>query len=88
MGRRAGIAALMTTFLLSACSAAGSADNAAGAATPLPSGVTLTCTDRGQDSGYMGPLQNGKYIHYLCRDGKVTSWWLDDNDTTEDAPPG
>ena len=88
MGRRAGIAALVTTLLMTACSASSSPRDAAGASTPLPSGVTLTCTDRLQDSGYMGPLQNGKYVHYLCRDGKVTSWWLDENDTTEGSPPG
>lgn len=36
----------------------------------------------------MGPMEDGKYVHYLCQNGKVTSWWVDGNSRTEDAPQG
>ena len=30
----------------------------------------------------MGPLEDGRYVHYVCQNGKVTGWWVDDNSGT------
>lgn len=82
MRRRALIAALVITFLVGACSDTTSSTPAAQAhSSPLPSGLTLTC-NRYQSSGSMGPLEDGRYVHYVCQNGKVTSWWVDDNSGT------
>jgi hypothetical protein len=83
------MAATAIAFLLSACSD----PSPSGAApkstpTPLPSGLTLVCTDRYLSQRSEGPIANGKYVHFVCQDGKVTSWWIDDNNGTETAPPG
>ena len=88
MRRRADIAALVITFLVGACSDATSSTPAAQAhSSPLPSGLKLTCTDRYQSSWAMGPLEDGRYVHYVCQNGKVTSWWVDDNSGMEAVPP-
>ena len=88
MRLRASIATLVLTFLVGACSdSVNSTAPAQAHPTTLPSGLSLTCTDRYQSSQSMGPLQDGRYVHYLCRNGKVTSWWIDDNNGMEDAPP-
>jgi hypothetical protein len=88
MRRRADIAALVIPFLVGACSCtANSAPAAQAHSSPLP-GLTLTCTDRYQSSWSMGPIEDGQYVHYVCQNGKVTSWWVDDNRGTDDAPPG
>lgn len=87
MRRRADIAALVITFLLSACSDTTSSTPAQAHSSPLPSGLTLTCTDRYQSTWSMGPLEDGRYVHYVCQNGKVTSWWVDDNSGMEDVPP-
>jgi hypothetical protein len=88
MRRRADIAALVIAFLVGACSNTTSSTLAAQAhSSPLPSGLTLSCTDRYQSSWSMGPLEDGRYVHYLCQNGKVTSWWVDNNSGMEDVPP-
>ena len=88
MRRRAGIAALVITFLVGACSdTASSAPAAQAHSSPFPAGLTLTCTDRYQSTWSMGPVEDGQYVHYICQNGGVTSWWVDDNSGTEDAPP-
>jgi hypothetical protein len=85
----AAIAALAITFLVSACSDTGRSNPAAEVkSTPLPSGMSLTCTDRYLSDWSVGPVANGQYVHYVCQNGKVTSWWLDDNQSMESAPPG
>jgi len=55
--------------------------------TPLPSGLTLTCTDRYTSEQTMGPLADGTHVHFVCQNGKVTAWWIDHDDGTETAPP-
>jgi hypothetical protein len=55
--------------------------------TPLPSGLTLVCTDRYPSEQTMGPLADGTHVHFVCQNGKVTAWWIDHNDGTETAPP-
>lgn len=45
----------------------------------LANGAVVGCTDRYQTAGMMGPLENGKYLHYLCQNGRLTSWWVDEN---------
>ena len=55
--------------------------------TPLPSGLTLACTDRYLSEQTMGPLADGTDVHFVCQNGKVTAWWIDHNDSTEFAPP-
>jgi hypothetical protein len=88
MRRRAGIAVLAITFLVGACSnTASSAPAGQAHSSPLPSGLTLTCTDRYQSSWSMGPVEDGQYVHYVCQNGNVTSWWVDGNSGTADAPP-
>ena len=54
----------------------------------LANGAVVGCMDRYQNAGAMGPLENGKYLHYLCQNGKLTSWWLDQNAGDEMAAPG
>jgi hypothetical protein len=54
---------------------------------PLPSGLTLACTDRHLSYQTMGPLADGTHVHFVCQNGKVTAWWIDHNDGTETAPP-
>lgn len=54
----------------------------------LANGVTVGCTDRHLSSGEMGPLEDGKQLHYVCADGKITRWWVDDSSAMETAPPG
>ena len=54
----------------------------------LPNGVTVRCTDRYLSTWTMGPLENGKQLHYVCQEGKITSWWVDDNSGMETGPPG
>jgi hypothetical protein len=85
--QHAAIAATAIAILVSACSGT-ERSSAEATQTPFPSGLTPTCTDRYASSWSEGPLENGKYLHFLCRNGKVTSWWVDDNNGTEDAPPG
>lgn len=55
--------------------------------TPLPSGLTLGCTDRYTSEQTMGPLADGTNVHFVCQNGKVTAWWIDNNPDTETAPP-
>ena len=55
--------------------------------TPLPSGLTLTCTDRYTSEQTMGPLADGTHVHFVCQNGKVTAWWIDHDDGTETSPP-
>ena len=94
MRQVAAIAGLAITFLVSACSDTGRSNPAAEVkSTPLPSyhydnGASLTCTDRYLSDWSVGPVANGQYVHYVCQNGKVTSWWLDDNQGMESAPPG
>lgn len=83
----AAIATPVITLLVGACSNTTSSTPAAQAhSSPLPSGLTLTCTDRYQISGSMGPLEDGRYVHYVCQNGKVTSWWVDNNNGIDDVP--
>jgi hypothetical protein len=55
--------------------------------TPLPSGLTLGCTDRHVSEQTIGPLADGTHVHFVCQNGKVTAWWIDHNEGTETAPP-
>ena len=88
VARLATIAALVTTVLVGACSGATSSAPAAPAhPTPLPSNLTLVCTDRHQSTVTMGPLEDGQYVHFVCDNGKVTSWWIDGNEAMEYSPP-
>ena len=88
MRQVAAIAALVITFLIGSCSGIASSSPAAQAhSSPLPAGLTLAC-NRYQSSGSMGPLEDGQYVHWVCQNGKVTSWWLDNNKDTGGAPPG
>jgi len=88
MRRRPGFAAVAIIFLLVACSDTASSTPVAKAhSTPLPSGLTLKCTDRYQSTWTMGPVEDGQYVHYVCQDGKVTSWWVDGNGGMENSPP-
>lgn len=88
MPRRAGIVSLVLTLVVGACSGtASSAPIAQTHPTPLPSGLTLSCTDHHLSTRTMGPLEDGQYVHYVCQDGKVSSWWIDRNSAMEDAPP-
>lgn len=82
----AGIAALTIGFVFTACSSS-SAPLAKVDPTPLPSGVTLVCTNTYESSQSIGPLENGLYAHFLCQNGKVTSWWFDGKSGTEDTAP-
>ena len=89
MHRSAGIAALVIAFVVGACSnTASSAPAAQTHPSPLPFGMTLTCTDRYESFWSMGPVEDGRYVHYVCQNGKVTTWWINDNGATEHAPPG
>ncbi len=82
------IAALVITFLVGACSdTASPAPASQRHPSPLPSGTTLTCTDRYHSTWPMGPLEDGQYVHYVCQNGKVASWWVVGNSHTENAPP-
>jgi len=84
----AAIAATALAFLVGACSnPSSSISGPKPTPTPLPFGLTLHCTDRYMSRGWEGPIENGKYLHWVCQDGKVTSWWIDDNDRDETAPP-
>ena len=89
MRQRGLIAALVIgVAFVSGCDSGGSTTHAARVSpTSLPSGLIPVCTDTGTVDTTEGPLQDGKYLHFLCRNGKVTAWWIDDNSGTEDAPP-
>jgi hypothetical protein len=88
MRRGAAIAGLAIALLVSACSDAGhSSPGARTTPTSLPSGLVLGCTDRYQSEWSEGPIESGQYVHYVCENGKVTSWWIDDNSAVEQAPP-
>jgi len=88
MRHGAATAAIALTCLVAACSNPSPSSSAPKPTpTPLPFGLTLHCTDRYMSQGYEGPIENGKYLHWVCQDGKATSWWIDDNDRTETAPP-
>ena len=77
----------MITLLLGGCSNGGTAPAARVSPTPLPSGLTLACTDRYDSSHAMGPLQDGGYAHFVCHDGKVTAWWIDGSNDASESPP-
>ena len=82
------MAAMVIALLVGACSdATSSAPTDHVHPTPLPSGLTLVCTDRHETTTTMGPLEDGQYVHFVCDNGKVTSWWIDGNKSMEDAPP-
>jgi hypothetical protein len=55
--------------------------------TPLPSALTLACTDRYVSDQTMGPLADGTHVHFVCQNGKVTAWWIDHNGGIETAGP-
>lgn len=83
-----GIAAVLVFGIWVRMSASSPADGPIPSPPTLANGAVVGCTDRYQTAGSMGPLENGKYLHYLCHNGKLTSWWVDQNTGDEMAAPG
>ena len=74
------VAGLITVALAGACSSGSSPApirSGTGSPPPLANGVVPGCTDAYTSTISMGPLQDGTYLHYICENGKVTRWWID-----------
>jgi hypothetical protein len=83
-----GIAAVLVFGIWVRMSVSPTADRPIPSPPTLANGAVVGCMDRYQNAGAMGPLENGKYLHYLCQNGKLTSWWVDQNAGDEMAAPG